>query len=327
MKSSQCTTKESLLTKHLVTLDVIFPLISSYGHEHGSAAPLLMSYRPKYGYTEFKKSRGQESNPGFKDFVIENGDYLVYFSFHAQTSSLRRTTVRLHTVTIAVRHVASRDLVAEITMKGNFGFLASRKAGNGNTFIPVTNADRIIEQDLADSRRGRFLRSINVINKGNLDPRFHYRKDLLRGNYELWVTSIPCAAGQLSFNIIDPISGVRDDSLSEKVRLGAKRDSTFYDNVGAERTVHSKRLTVGASQCGFGPEFKGGTFYTDPLGQKILKSSSRDAVRQYIKPGFSLTMSGHWRPVGSWFGLHRNTQREQQESFFDIGFGIDPGQN
>lgn len=270
-------------------------LLSAYDHEHGSAAPYLMNYRPKYGYTEFKKSRDIESNQGFKDHVIKHGEYFVYVSSHVQTSSLRRTSVRLHTVTIAVRNIKTGELMAELSSKGDFGFLGARKAGAPNKFIPINEAERVVQQaDLAHDPPKKSFRSINIINLGNLDRRFHYRGNVLKGTYEVWLTTPLCTRSDsfISFNFLDPITAVKTTSAKNKVWLVQVKSSVFYHNIGISRFVLSSGLRIDARDCGFGEDFKGGYFYTDADGNFLRTKSGKNTVRQYIKTGFSLSMSG-----------------------------------
>lgn len=288
-----------------------------------------MDYQPKYGLTEYKNGRGIESNPGFKDFVFEHGNLMVYLSVHAQTSSLRRVQVSVHTITIAMKDKRTGELLVELTVKGDFGFLAARKSGNA--FLPLTREGiRMKKKQMESKPYQRFFRSINVVNSNKLDPRFLYRYPPIAGTYEEWVVSPPCTSasigGELTFDIQDPITGILSMPGKKPVWLGRTyADEGFRPNLGMKRTVRARNFTVSAEACGFGINFKGGHFYTDVHGKKLLKGPSPRAVRQFIKPGFRGSIYGKWTPSGLWHGLHRSSKEER--FFLPHGYGIDHSVN
>lgn len=285
-----------------------------------------MDYVPKYGLTEFKNGRGTESNPGFKDFVFEHGKRMVYLSVHAQTSSLRRVDVSVHTITIVMKDKRTGELLVELTVKGDFGFLAARKRGNGSQFLPLTRAGiRMMKKQMKSKPYRRFFRTINVVNTKVLDRRFMYTNPPMAGTYEEWVVTPPCTnagkGGELTFDIQDPITGIRSIAGKEAVWLGhTYAEEGFRPNLGLKRTVRARDFTVSAEACGFGRKFKGGQFYTDVYGKKLLRGPGKRAVRQFIKPGFRGSISGKWTPSGLWRGLHRSSKQER--FFLPHGYGI-----
>lgn len=285
-----------------------------------------MGYRPKYGYTQFKKDRSSESDEGFKDHVVQYGDYYLYLNAHMQTSKLRRVTVKFHTMTVAVKHIRTGELMAELTSKGNFGFLAARSADLRKGFVPVREEDKAIQEaDLARDPPRELFRVINVINERNQDPSLRYRpRELLRGVYEDWRGLSVCLSKPLSFVIRNPSTGIETRLGEQAVQLGEFQGSEFYQNLGISRFVRGDGVTIGAKACGFGDDFdRNGYFYTNADGTKLFDKSGENTVRQFIKPGFSLTITGQWRPMGNWLGLHTSRKRTTA-GYFDHSYGLNP---
>lgn len=291
-----------------------------------------MDYYPTYGLTEHKRENGGiESNNGFKDMVADIGLLRWYISVHAQTSSLRRSQVRHHTVTIVIRNRATRQIVLDISVKADFGFLAARQAGDNNRFIAMTAEG--VEMFREQMKRVPFLRefrSMNFINRDQLDERLLYENPILRGTYEEWICNLLCTGsprrGELTFDVQDPITAAKDASGTEKVNLGRNTHMGFRRHVGVQRTVRARDLRVSLNNCRktLGAEFAGGVFYTDAYGLELRDGPGRNNVRQFIRPGFSAALSGKFQPAGPWLGLHT---ADVNVHFEDLGFGIDPDQN
>lgn len=315
---------ETILTRLEIVVHSL--LCSAYDHEHGARASALMNYEPKYGLTEHKNGRGVESNHGFKDFVFEQGNVMVYLSVHAQTSKMRRVDHHFHTVTMAMKQKDSGELLADISFKADFGFLAARKRGSGEQFIPLSSDGLNMSKQ---QRRGkpyrRAFRTINVVNQRSLDYRFQYNYQPRAGTYEEWVCTLPCTEtdmnGELVFDIQDPITGIKSSYDKSTVWLGRRyRDGKFRPNLGMKRTVRARNLRLSASFCKFGEGFEGGYFYTDPYGKELLDGPGPNAVRQFIKPGFVGTMSGKFSPGEQWRGMHYADK--EQMFFLPHGYGI-----
>lgn len=294
-----------------------------------------MDYNPKYGLTEEKYTGGIESNPGFKDAVIKQDGLLIYFSEHVQTSSLRRVRARFHTVTVVIKDASTKELLAELSFKGDFGFLAARRAGANNRFVAVTPEGEAI---FAEQRRQipflRKLRTINVIKEGDLNPAYRYQTPLLEGTYEEWITVPPCTksprGGELVLDVQDPITAVREVPGDTKVALGVIDRpgpvAVFRRHISLRRTLRAKDLEVSAAACGFDGGFDGGEFYTDPEGKELRSGPGPNNVRQYIKKGWSAKISGRWQVgLGNlWLGAHVHGSKE---FFYDQGYGVSPEMN
>jgi len=121
--------------------------------------------------------------------------------------------------------------------------------------------------------------------------------------------------------IKNPITGIKSvTEVETPVNLGRKG----IRSDGLVRTVRFNRVTFGAQYCSFPVTSTDGYFYTDPDGERVLSGPGPDAIRQFIKPGFSLTVSGGFEPDENWVGLHI---RGKRGFFTGAGYGIDPSKN
>lgn len=297
----------------------------AYGHDHGSSPQHLMGYTPTYTYTARKNDREVENDEGFKGVVFRAGKYMVYFNIHIQTSQLRRVTERYHTVAVAVTDRETGKLMMEVSHKASFGFLAAR--GKKDPFLPLRREDEIertrqLNSGLPHSRR---FRTVNVVDKNNLDPRFRFQDDPLMGVYEAWMTMPICASadrfGEVQIDVKSPASGVKSvRQLDTRVELGRSP----LRNVALSRNLRMMNLRLGAKHCKFGNgEVTGGVFYTDARGENLVEKG-RKGVRQYITPGFEVTVSGKYEPFEMGLGEHADGH---VEFFSDLGYGVDPNRN
>lgn len=289
-----------------------------------------MKYKPKYGYTEYKNGRGDESNEGFKDFVLEQQGLHIYVSVHAQVSRLRRIHERHHTVTMAVMDMKSDELLLELTTKADFGFLAGKKKDGG--VLPITPEGEAIYKEQMETPSERAFRAVNVLDEGNKDPRFKYNGDkLMKGLYEEWSTDFFCTSSKrfdkMKVDVLTPAAGIKDPSGKEAVWLGTtgpEGTDTFYIHSSLKRTIAFGGVELSAEHCGFGQDFEGGYFYTDVYGKELLGGPGPDAVRQFIKPGFKKMITGKFEAEGRWLKLHLSGI---DRAFTGIGYGIDPKVN
>ena len=310
-----------------------------YDHEHGSSPKKFMDYEPKYGYVAWKNEREDESHEGFKGHVFRIGPYFVYWSIHVQTSSLRRIDVKLHTITFVVVHAATKELLVEVNHKGFFGFLATRVPDPGD-FIALTEADQKLREELDEMDGKRNKRSINVIDLDNLDPRFEYRgtktEDILRGEYEDWTTGPLCGGrgrrGMITTDTTNPATAFKSVDNKVKQQLGFTWGDRSFKHDGSSRIVLMSDFEFGYDHCMFkladimGGTSKDGVFYTDPAGIKIVRGPGENSVKQFIKPGFSLSLQDFnvFDPVDVWTGLYEMNAERGVSSY---GFVIDPEVN
>lgn len=272
-----------------------------------------------YDYTAFKNDRQLESNAGFKGFIFSFGKYWVYFNLHVQASQLRRVFVRFHTMNIVIAEKKSNKIVADLRFKADFGFVAVQTSKR--KLFPINDANKRIRQTQKVTR----FRTINMLNLKNPNTHFLLKfKDLMRGVYEEWQTLPICTESAnpkraVQFTLKTPGTGILSLSTPNKpVFLGRTFRRNFYRSLNLYRTVKFRQVTIADTFC---PERKNGVFYTDPTGKKVVGGPGRNAVRQYIQPGFRLHLTGKHEVTDPWNGIYTNNKK----GFFrDHGYGLDP---
>ena len=284
-----------------------------------------MNYEPTFDYTSWKDGRSEESDEGFKGFVLRYEKYMIYFSLHGKQSSLRRTKVQFHTITLVIKDRVTNELYLEIQHKGDFGFQGVQLK-NGD-FLPINAVQQGIRDAQDAARAARAFRSVNVVDEANLDARFRFRGSPILGLYEFWNTLPICTKAksrtkllQTEFKLVN--TGIKSLQRADtSVKLGRRAEGKLFQNTGLNRSMSIKELKIGARYC---PEGKSGRFYTDVRGQRIVSGPGRTAVKQFVKPGFEMVLNGRFETVDTWVGLHTEGARG---FFVDSGYGIDPEMN
>lgn len=137
-----------------------------------------MGYTPRFEYAAWKNYQQKESHGGFKGYVLRYDDYYLYFNIHSHLSKQTRYETTHHSVVLAITDANTKELLAEVSVKANFGNVAARTIDGGTIGL----LDTIIEE--SNMCRVRHQRLVNVIDPENLDPRIlQNKKDLLRGEY------------------------------------------------------------------------------------------------------------------------------------------------
>lgn len=285
----------------------------AYDHEHGSSAPLLMNYKPKYGYTALKNNEQDESHKGFKDIVLDLGTHHMYYGLHAHMSSKSRFSTRFHTLVIAVTEKATNATVAELSFKADYGHEEVRLARGG--MEPITHEDAVLKNETGRSEARKF-RIINVINKKTRDPRYEYRDapNELHGNYEQWRTVPICSyvrrGREPNVDFKDMALALNTAEDKEEVTvLGRMRDGQLHPQVSVNREFRTEDFKIADRLCKFAlPDIQGrpkeGKFYTNPYGTILLDAPGPTNIAQYIRPGFNITVSGDYNAVDPWEGLY-----------------------
>lgn len=302
---------------------------STYSHEHGSSSVDLMGYHPKYDYTSWKNGREDESNEGFKNMIGKQNGFTFLYIVHVQTSKLRRVTERWHSIQLVIQEDRTKEIVAELTHKGDFGFLSVR--GKQNTFIPMSDEDARLQEETFKAPKRR---SINVISPGHYDSRFQYRNPAytyMMGTYEDWTTVPLCGAagrdGNLRMDITRSATGIRSMSdFDSRIDLGYNENGVFFKQAGQARIFLAPKFKFSFADCErmLGPLPANGVFYTDAKGETLKSGPGKDTIRQYVKPGLLVYLTGEFRAVDSWTVL---MDKESKGEMKDIGFGIDPALN
>lgn len=302
----------------------------AYSHEHGSNPKALMNYDHAFGYTALKNSNEAESDEGFKAYIFEYGNYIVYVNVHVQTGQLRRATARYHTIALVIVRKSDKSVVFEVTHKGDFGFLSVRS--KTDNFIPIRREDEAIHGEQLRGGHGiRKFRSINLL-PGPMNPKFKYRPDMYEGVYEAWATVPICCKtrkyGGIHIDIKNPGTGIR--SVGSLARVNLHRQNRL--NVGTNRMIRVSKMTCGIEYCEFdNMESSGvawppadGVFYTNANGTLLYAGPGRGAIRQFAKPGFEVYVHQDFiEATENGAGMHK-----AGVGFFpDHGYGIDPERN
>ncbi len=296
----------------------------SYGHEHGSAAPIIMGYLPRYDYTALKNNHQDESHEGFKDIVADVGSHWLYVSVHARMSSGSRFHTRHHTMVIAAVRKSTMELELELRFKADYGSLTVRKRGGG--IVGVSKKEEELRRMFGYKRRHRL---VNIINPRRIDPRWRYKKGdrLMRGEYEQWATKPICS--EIS-NGREPTIDFKDAALAKldvrgrgTTRLGRMKDGRLRWNASVNRELRAKDWVIDGDLCEFGDGIHG-KFYTDVYGEEMEDGPGTNNVRQFIKEGFRLEISGDFETADPWLGLYLNGIRGEMRN---IAFGIDETKN
>lgn len=279
-----------------------------------------------------------EPNAGFKDFVLDDGGLLLwYFSIHIQTSSLRRRDVRTHTVTVVVKNRATGSIVASLSVKADFGFIASRKASTVPSFLPMTSdGQALFAAQMQETPFLRAFRSLNFIDPDNLDARLRYFSPVSTGLYEEWICTLPCMGsprrGELTVDVEDPATAARNMSTNIPLPLGRRTAAGFRRHVGVRRTLRMRNLVLSEGRCrrAYGNDFRlatqpsPGTFCTDPTGTRVQPCDLPTSVRQYMRPGFAGSITGKFHATGRNLGLYKRGARLFLD---DVAHGLDPRRN
>jgi len=311
----------------------------AYNHEHGSSAPILMGYRPKYGYTALKNNVQQEAHTGFKDFVLGTPKYHIYVGLHALMSSPERFFTRFHTMVIAVVNKSTKELMLELSFKADFGHREVRLANNTGR-MPVSLEDEIIRNVTELYGKDRKFRVINVISYPNLDSRYQYKTPVLRGEYEQWRTRPICSAfsrdNEPKFDFKDPAIALRSENSTNTTQhtvLGRSKGDKLLPHVSVNRQFTLQGFTLSARFCMFSlpnipihgtKRHKTGKFYTNTYGNALMNGPDDTHIAQYIKPGFNISVTGTFNTMDPWLGLYKDGAVGQMR---DIGHALDSGKN
>ena len=309
--------------------------LCSYGHEHGSAAQVLMGYKPRYEYTALKNERQRESHTGFKDYVLDTPKHWVYFGIHSQMSSRTHFAVRHHTLAMAVVQKSSRKIVMETRFKADFGAAVVRRRADLRMIGVSPEQERLYR-----GRKEKFRRVVNVLDPKREDRTLHYRTPRSRvreGLYEQWSTTPFCStssrrSGGLVLDVQNPYLAMRKVVSSnaqigeEAVELGKQRpNGQFEPNTSQRRQLDLVNLNISTSAC-FQEDDRPlhGFFYTDPYAKQRFEDPGENRVRHFAIDGFSLVLDGQFRLADEWLGLYTSTAKGE---FQNIALGINEDAN
>jgi len=263
-----------------------------FDHEHGSNPALIgpvtwpygTSLVPAYGYVSGKANE-TEGHAGFKTYVFRLQGYAWMLTHHFGTSSPQVAAChRFHALDLVIVDDAG-TVQANIHWMGDYGPATANQVQNNADLTPPACPTQAADARAAGSNGQR---EIPVGTTGT--------------TYEPWrldtreLTAIGLRSGALTINTPDAqkacdalacTTGVARSLLANEPNRGVFRFLTFN-----QPTQGTFRISGAVT----------GTFYTDPYGMATRSSTDSDAVKQYIKPGFSITQGiteDHCRPSTS----------------------------
>lgn len=247
-------------------------------HEHGTNPLWFASDKmPAFGYTAAKHGM-TEPHTGFKNHVFDSQDGTRWMvTHHFGTAGIGRACNRFHTVDIAVRNIASGELLADLHLMGDFG-----KSVVNTTDVPYTPP--ACPTQASDAAGSSGIRKIPSQADG---PTFYepWRVDLKKTLFGF--------VGDFTINSPEGIVICNNSTCDQAVTTGKTGARHFFTpNLGPKGDYFS---LVGGSNTG--------VFYTDPSGAKRLNAGDPGAVRQYIKAGMkaSVQIAGiHCWDVYAW---------------------------
>lgn len=287
-----------------------------YMHEHGSF-PGLAGYTARYDYTAWKNDRQDESDVGFKTYVVPAGKYYVVYTLHSDTSDFERISKEFHTVVLAVTEKSTGKLMFEMSGKASSGGAGARyeskfRPKEGVQMVPLGTAEnkkRMIDMYSPERYRDREVcfKRINLYNPPNLRPDLDYEGDTeaehSRGIYEAWTmrmlsefcmnTTEPFRAAGPKVDIKNSHNGCRDEDCRQKIVLGRSPNQYrdyFTPNMGNNREVVFRATSIGPQYCKHPlpePNAEGyHVFYTDQYANELCDGPGVNCIMQRIHSSF-----------------------------------------
>jgi len=246
-----------------------------FGHEHGSN-PDLIPGSPKipYGYVAAKVPQN-EPDAGFKEFIFRDmtGKNWVRFIVHANTASRRRVCAQFHTLYVMVYDTNGKERFSA-GFKNNYGAAVATSDGGSGVLDPTNCGYSMptLAQQVDDQQNRR----INV-GAGS-------------DNYETWDSREESAAtiglGMVEFDHRFDVRNPMSHCTSIVCNTVAVRDPEHENATRRTIQMASWRgdFTIDADHA-----LGQGEYFTNPFVTAKVSSGSRNAVRQYVEPGFRLS--------------------------------------
>jgi hypothetical protein len=231
-----------------------------FNHEHGVDPSLFTeNYRIPFGYAGGRMGM-PEAHAGFKSYVWDDNYGHVWLALqHQGTSTNQGACGRHHELDVVARDKRSGEIVSEQYFVGDYGI--SR---------PLTSAEPFRPSNCPDQGK---------IEPGNSGIRFLPVKGYGTVLEEPWTVNRANVIGfnfaDFTVNTFDPVRICADLSCDSVVYTGG---------TGTNRSI--------SYVSGFGPKSgagHSGIYHTDPMGKTIISADRPGAVRQYIKPGVSIS--------------------------------------
>ena len=247
----------------------------TFGHEHGSNPDLLPGdHEVVFGYVADKLDQ-DESNEGFKNFIMEDGDGNTWMlTVHGKTSSVRRYCTQFHTVKVKVVDPEG-ELLADLHYKGDFGH--SRNADSD-----------VIQPQECDEDQEEIKRASPFTAKSFPDADGEGVDGL-----EQWLTQVhtDVLSGAESGNLLGlaTFSYVMYFINPALLCTDDRCENTVTKSSGERRYL----IPVDAPGIDANRAAEDGTFYTDPYGNELRSEDDDDAVEQFVKPDLDVRLTGN----------------------------------
>jgi hypothetical protein len=233
-----------------------------FGHEHGSNPnQFVPGYKPLFAYAS-NVAEEDEPHPGFKSYAFEDGQgHRWLITHHFGTGSLARACVRFHATNVAVAS-SSGEILADVHFMADFGKSVVNTTGQALT--PPGCRDQASQAGGSNGERQLPAASAGAV------------------GYEPWrldaAATVLGLMGALTFNTTDPVVICNNTACDQAVPTGSSGTRRFFTYT---------------RDFGFSAPAHAGTFYTDVYGRTLMSAGQAGAVRQYVRPGFSVRVPYH----------------------------------
>jgi len=266
-----------------------------YGYEHNSD-PGLIGYQASFTYTANKFNNQKEPIEGFKGFAVRNGDVGWYINIHSETSTEARVCARFHTVVVTAYNWKSKEKLVELAYKGDFG--ASKVNEGSNPFFQISCLDPF---------DGKTKTQEQIAQETKASKRI--REATANSGYEQWDGGLNKAIGMefsgngMGIDIQNPATTCANIQCPSVISNGGSSST--------RRTIHFSNLTITYAPSKDASDNKSGDgyFYTDPYGVATITPDVNgqvpgNAIKQFVKPGLSITLDGGFETEDAWRGLY-----------------------
>lgn len=248
-------------------------------HEHGSNPEhFAPNKKPPFHYVASKHGM-EEPHAGFKNIIFDSQDGTRWMiTQHFGTGGLARACNRFHSIDIAVRSIATGELLVDVHLAGDFG--KSQVNRTLENLTPPACPDQAAQAAGSTGSRQIPTQSVGIV---EYEP---WRVDLKK--------TILGFEGDFTINNPDGMVICNTPRCDQPVVTGKSGSKRFFT---ANKSVQNgKHFGIVA-----GPN-NSGEFYTDPMATKRLNPGDPHAVRQYIKPGVVVRAitGGHCWDVHAW---------------------------
>jgi len=264
-----------------------------YRHDHNSD-PGLIGYQAPFLYTARYTNNQAERAEGFKGFAVRDGDIGWYINIHAETGTDQRVCARFHTVVVVATRWRTGEKLVELYYKGDFG--SARSNQGSNPFYTNICTDPRTGQEMSQEAIGRQLDQATGASR-------RIRPSGQVGGYEQWDGGLTRALMQfngagIGIDIQNPATSCNGINCTSLVTNGG--------NSSTRRTINFNNIRVRYDPAK-DPD-RDGWFETNLYGDGPYipndYSSGIGPLRQYIKPGTDISLSGGFATEDAWRGLY-----------------------